>query len=384
MKNKQLVLEHGNMMYFSREIMELTVPKEVNTVFYTIICIIVLLLISLASVRINDVVKTAGIVKTKSNNSTVNNVIAGKINKIFYKPDQFVREGDILYSLDDEIFLSLKKDLEAQLLDSENKQFCVDQLIESFYSQKNLISPDNLYVYSQLDEYLKTLAYMNRQTEILENRYIYENNLPEVLRVQRNVDESFLNYKLSLEELEKFKSSFLADAVKRKEELRLENERFRQELLRLEEQYSFLVLRAPISGFVQEISSLNEGDYVFASQAVLNIIPKDEQNFRIELHIPPKSIGKICPNMSVKLRLSAFPFFEYKGATGKIESIDSDVRKSSSGNLYYCVYTDIDRVIFANKKNENYLLRPGIEVDARIVLEKITLMSYILKKMDFI
>lgn len=384
MKNKEIILEHGNMMYYSREILNLEIPKEVNTVFYTIVVIVCLLLFSLSTVKINEVVKVAGVIRTKENNSKVSNVISGKIKTINYKPDQFVQEGTILYTLDDDIYLSLKKDLEYQLADNERKTYCIEKLLESFHSEKNMISREELYVYSQLDEYLKTLSYMNQQIEILESKYLFENKQPEVLRNQRSIDEAFLNYKLSLEEREKFKSSFLADVAQRRENLRLENDRFRQELVRLEEQYSFLVVKAPITGYVQEVSSLNIGDYVFANQEILNIVPKDNQNYKVELYIPSKNIGKIVPGLNVKLRLSAFPFYEFKGAEGKIEIIDPDVRKASSGNVYYCVYTDIDRISFSSKKKGTYFLRPGIEVDARIVLERITLLTYLLKKMDFI
>lgn len=384
MKNRQFILEHGDMMVYSRELMELRVPKEVNFVFYVIIALVITILMLLSVVKINDVVKANGIVKTESNTSSIMNIIPGKISGIYYKPDQFVAEGEVLYSLSDDVYLSLKTDLLKQLENNQEKLLCDELLLESIAAGKNIVETSNHYVYSQLEDYLKNLAYMQQQVEILKFRYEKELNQPEILQNKLAVDEAALNFNLSQAEMEKYKASFKAEVMQRKKALELEENQIIGQLARTEDQYAYLNVRAPVSGFVQEISSLNVGDYIFANQKVLNIIPNDEKSFRVELSVPTKSIGEIVPGMEVKLRLSAFPFFEYKGAVGKIVAIDSDVRQTSNGSLYYCVYSDIDRVIFKSKRGIEYPLKPGIEVNARIVMEKISLMNYILRKLDFI
>ncbi len=96
-------------------------------------------------------------------------------------------------------------------------------------------------------------------------------------------------------------------------------------------------------------------------------------------------MGKIALNQKVKYRLSAFPFYEYKGAEGVITSIDPDIRTSSDGkNVYYSVYADIDRTEFSNKRGEIFPVRAGLETDARIVLERKPIIYYVLKKLDFL
>ena len=110
----------------------------------------------------------------------------------------------------------------------------------------------------------------------------------------------------------------------------------------------------------------------------------DFENFRIELIIPPKDMGKLQVGLKVKYRLSAFPFFEYKGANGEIISIDPDSRVNSSGNRYYCVYANIDRTTFENRKGESFSIRSGLETDARIVLKNSSILFYILRKMDLL
>lgn len=385
MKNKQLVLEHKNMMYYSREIIQLSLPKEIDAVFYTILALFLCVCVFLVSVKINDVIKVSGIVRTQENNSTVSNILDGEIKTIFYEPEQYVQKGDILYSLKDDVYLSVLKDLESEIENNKEELLCVNSLINGFDLGENIISKkDNLLIYSQLEEFFKTQEYLLRQIEISDYKYQKELNQPAAFYNQRSVDEAKMNYQLCQKELEKYRASFLSELMQRKKAIEHNLDKLNQEMIRTKQQYSFLEIKAPISGYIQEISSLNVGDFIFANQSVLMIIPDDAKNFRVELSVPTKDIGQITNGLKVKYRLSAFPFFEYRGAEGIIKSVGSDVRQSGKNQLYYQVYSDIDKVSFTNNKGDEYPLRAGIEIDARIVLEKISIVHFILRKLDFV
>ena len=391
MKQKQLVLEHKDMMYYSRELVHLCVPKEITVMFYTIVSLVVCLIVLLLTVKINDVVKVSGIVRTETNNSSVNNIIAGQIETIFYKPGQFVERGDSLFSLKKDVYQTVMNDLENEITDTKSELNCVKALIscsENYPEACSINCGDysntDTLVYSQLEEYLKTVDYMKRQIAIYDFHYQNVKNQPEILFNKNEVEEAFLELKLCQQELERYNASFLSDNLQKKKALELKLAKLEQELIRTKEQYAFLDISAPISGFVQEVSSLNTGDYVFENQNILVIVPDDAKSFKVELEVPTKNIGEITSGMEVKYRLSAFPFFEYRGAEGFIEAVDSDVRQGNDGQLFYRVCSDIDRVSFKNKKGQEYPLRAGIEVNARIVLEKISVIHFILRKMDFI
>lgn len=384
MKNKKLVLEHSDMMYFSKELVQLSVPGELNLMFYSILVLFLGIIVSLGTVKINDVKRVSGIVKTLENNSTVKNVLPGKIEAIYYKPDQFVQKGEVLYSLNMESYMAIKANLENEICNLEEQILCMNMLLDGFNSGVNRVSEkEHLMIYSQMEEYFSTVAYFENQIEILEYRVLREKNRPKPLFEQQDYDEACLSVNLSRKELEKYKASFLADVSKRKNDYEVQLGKLLQEKIRNENEYSFLEVKAPISGYVQECSSLNVGDFVFADQKVVNIIPSKSDLFRVELAVGSKDIGEIRPGMLVKYRLSAFPFYEYKGAQGNISSIDSDIRSNSDGRLFYQIYADIDKVSFTNRKNEEFPLRAGIEVNAVIVMEKVRLFQFILRKLDF-
>lgn len=389
MKNKMLVLEHGNKMFYSREIIQLHIPKEINLMFYTILALMFCIVFLVLFCQINDVIKVGGCVRTETNNSTVRNVIAGKIDALYYKPEQFVEKGDLLYSINPEIQKTVEQELRLRLQDCEEQLKCMDVLLESLSEKAGIFETRNEFlsdelVKSKLDEYLGNLAYFEKQLEILEYRLFKEKNQPETFYSKQKVDEATMNYELCLAELKRYKAGFWADIIQKKKSYELQRDEILQELARSLEQVEFLDVRAPVSGFVQEVALLNKGDYVSAEQTVLVIVPDDSKNFRVEMSIPTKDIGEIVPGMTVKYRLSAFPFFEYKGAEGKILSIDSDIRESAGGNVYYRVYSDIDKTIFSSRRGNSYSVKAGIEVDARIVKERISVLHFILRKLDFV
>ena len=384
MKNKLSVIEHGNMMYYSRELVQIAVPKEINLIFFTITSLVICIILLLTVVKINDGVRVNGIIRTEKNNSTVKNVLAGEIEAIYFENEQYVEKGEVLYSLKKEFSKTVMSELENEILNVKEELYCVQVLLDGYSEERNVISAEeNLFVYSKLKEYLETIDYLKKEISILKYKYQKEKNRPKALYNQSAVDEAFLNYELSSQELEKYKSAFLAELTQKKKNYELLLEKLEQELLRAKEEYTFLDVYSPISGFVQEVSSLNVGDYLFANQEVVVIVPDDAKNFRVELSVPTKDIGEITTGLKVKYRLSAFPFFEYKGAEGEINSIDSDVRRSSGNQLCYRVYSDIERTSFKSNKGIEYPLRAGIEVNARIVLEKKSVMHFILQKLDF-
>lgn len=258
-------------------------------------------------------------------------------------------------------------------------------LKESYANNKNLCDNSDLLSYTRFDAYQKSKEVLEIKTTISKNEYLFEKQKPNSIKNPYEINMKLQNYNLALADLESYKKNFIANInseLNDKEKKSYDNH---QNILKLDNQYLFLEVRAPINGFVQELASLNIGDYIESNSKVLNIVPNDNKNFRVEIQILPKDMGKISEGKKVKYRLSAFPFYEYKGANGLITSIDPDIRTSSDGKkVYYSVYADIDRTFFSNKNGETFPIRAGLETDVRIVLDKKPIIFYLLKKLNFI
>ena len=371
-------------MVYSKEFLQLKVPCELRILLYAVFLLFASAVTLLFLGKIEDVIKVNGIVRTEENVSAVRNVISGKIIRKNYIPGGKVKKGEILYELDPSIFDSQKKTLDAEIENLEKRICGTDFLLASYEKNKNLVEKSNEPAFSRFESYLKNAEKLLVQKEIAFQALNDELKLPSSMKNEKNVKQRRMEYEYSKKNLESYRADFLNTLNQEKDELVLLYSKYIQERERLVSQYEFLKLYAPVDGFVQETSSLNEGDYVESGREVLNIVPNDEKNFRVEMQIPSKDMGKIKNGLAVKYRLSAFPFFEYKGAEGVIRAVDPDIRSAGNGFLYYTVYADLDRTVFSNRHGETYLIKAGMETNCRIVLETETIISYLLKKIDFV
>lgn len=359
-------------------------PKEINVLLFTVYLLCAIALGIIIFGKIDDVIKCTGIVRTRGNVSSVKNVISGKIKELNFHPGQKVLQGDILYSLDTSDYDIQKENL---MMNKEYLELRLNGntlLLNSFETGENLVPPTDTVSYTKFESYMAELEKLSIKESIALQEYDKEIKQHELGRVRYNIQMKKKEYNLAKTTLEAYKKSFSAELYAEKKDLEMQYEVIKQNLIQLENQFAYLTVKAPVEGFVQEVSSLNVGDYIGEDEEVLNIIPNDSKNFRVEIQVASKDIGKIAVNMKVKYRLSAFPYFEYSGAEGVITSIDPDIHSTGKDGLYYSVYGDIDRVEFSNRHGDSFPIRAGIETNARIVTGTDTILYYILKKMDFL
>ena len=382
---KVIVLKHQNDMKYSREFFQMEIPRELSYTIYVIAAICFIILGVIIFGRIDDVIKTNGYVRTKDNVSSVSNVIAGKIVELNYKPGQKVNKNAVLYKIDSSPYEAQRNMLLYEKEDLENKIAGLNSLISSYKSDANLCDEADALSYSRFEAYLQNKEVLEIKAAIAEKEFNFENEKPQTIRNAYDVGMKKQAYNLAVADLNSFKTNFIATINSELNEKLTASYENAQNLAKLDNQYLFLEVKAPMDGYVQEIASLNVGDYLETNSKVLNIVPNDNENFRVEIRILPKDMGKIKIGQQVKYRLSAFPFFEYKGAEGFITSIDPDIRTSQEEKrTYYSVYADIDRISFSNRHGDSFPIRAGLETDVRIVMERKSVIYFILKKMDFI
>lgn len=382
---KTLFLKHINRMKFTKEFFLMKEPYELNVLFFSILLFFLVCIGIIIFGKIDDVVKVTGIVRTKGNVSSIKNVIPGKITELNYKPGQKVLKGDLLYKIDSTSYDVQRSVLIEEKNDVQKKINGIDKVINSFEKNINLISPSDKFFYSRFEAFLSQKKELTQKENLSKLLYDEENNNPEAIRNNKNIRQREMEYKVCKSELESFIADFAATIHSEKNELTLQLNKLNSDIQKLDNQFIFLSVCSPVDGYIQENSSLNVGDYLEENTPVLNIVPNDLKNFRVELQISPKDMGKIRDGLKVKYRLSAFPFFEYKGAEGFITSIDPDIRTENiNSTFFYIIYADIDRTEFSNRHGKTFPIKAGLETDARIVLERSSILFYLLRKLDFL
>ena len=141
------------------------------------------------------------------------------------------------------------------------------------------------------------------------------------------------------------------------------------------------VIRAPMAGIVTNIG-VNRGQSVAADANLATVLPKGS-GLHAELLVPTRAIGFIAKGSEVVMRYDAFPFERFGQYKGVITDIGRNVWTQgerigplSAREPVYRVDVSIERQNVAALGQE-FQLRPGMLVNADLLLERRTLLEWI-------
>lgn len=142
------------------------------------------------------------------------------------------------------------------------------------------------------------------------------------------------------------------------------------------------IVKAEKDGIVNIKGELVKGSALQAGVNVLDIIPKNEKDFKVIAYIEDYNIAKIKNGMKVKCELSAYPRAEYGTFNGTINNISKDIKatEEKSGKSYYVGEVSLDNIVIENKKGEKGKLEAGMSVITRVVTRKKNVLTYIKEK----
>ncbi|RZJ34466.1 MAG: HlyD family efflux transporter periplasmic adaptor subunit [Flavobacterium sp.] len=138
----------------------------------------------------------------------------------------------------------------------------------------------------------------------------------------------------------------------------------------MQDELGKLVITSPMKGTVsnlynsrQNLQTLNKGD-------LLTIIAPSQESFYAKVTLDEKDLAYVKPGQDINLKLDAYNYYRYGAIKGKVTYVSpSDVEKS-----FYCL---------ANIKqyNPNIRLKAGYKLKGEIIIEKMQMYQYIMKKL---
>jgi multidrug efflux pump subunit AcrA (membrane-fusion protein) len=148
-----------------------------------------------------------------------------------------------------------------------------------------------------------------------------------------------------------------------------------------------LQLRAPRAGrFSVQYAHL--GAHIAAGQLLLALMPEDAL-LEAELYLPDRLLASSAVGSEVLLRYRAFPYQHYGQYRGRIariahsplpaSPIDGTTRTAADGDPLYRAIVSIDRQSVRSDRGQIHALRPGLRLQADIVLEKRRLYEWLLE-----
>ncbi len=409
-----------------------TPPSHAARLLMYIIMLMFTVLILWSVIGKIDIIATAtGKLMPASNIKTIQTLTDSEIEEIYVQEGQYVKEGqDLIKFNQTEVLANINRieneikaleisvaRLQALLTDNPEENFIYDETIDEY-----LIRMHSGLLKSQMTEKSAKIEVLNGQIAKAEKEkdtiqadlQRIEKLLPSVqeriekkkilvdkkllarltfleqeeeltnLQEQRNVQvKKMAETEANIESLKKELRQYLAEFDKNlMQELTDDREKlasYQQELIKYEEALKRTVVKAPLSGYVQQLVYHTKGGVVETAKPIMNLVPEDYK-LEADVMILNKDIGFVRPEQDVEIKIDSFPFTKYGTIKGKVRNISGDaVQDEKLGLVFPSRLTLLDNKILAD--GQIVQLKPGMSVTAEIKTGKRRVIEYLLSPM---
>ncbi len=118
-------------------------------------------------------------------------------------------------------------------------------------------------------------------------------------------------------------TQFIAEQSQKLAEAEHKRDHLEQDLIKAQSKASHAVLRAPISGTVQQLAVSSLGQVVASGQPLLTIVPFD-QPLEVKAMVANQDIGFVEPGQNAVVKVDSFPFTRYGTIDGTVERLSRD------------------------------------------------------------
>ena len=147
-----------------------------------------------------------------------------------------------------------------------------------------------------------------------------------------------------------------------------------------EDQLKRVDIRAPIDGFVHQLTVHTVGGVITAGEPIMLIVPRAD-TLQVEAKIAPQDIDQLRIGQSAVLRFVTFSQRTTPELAGTVIRISADVSEDTkTGARYYTIRLDVPETEVARLGNVK--LVPGMPVEALIQTNPRTVMSYLVKPLQ--
>jgi adhesin transport system membrane fusion protein len=137
-------------------------------------------------------------------------------------------------------------------------------------------------------------------------------------------------------------------------------------------------LRAPVTGFVNDVRVSTVGGFVNAGDMIMQIVPQGDK-LLVETRVTPKDIAFIKVGDPVVVKVTAYDFSTYGGLSGRVRNISADsIYDEDEREAYYIVTVETDKSTIVKGKH-SFPIMPGMICDVEIITGQKSILSYLFK-----
>lgn len=232
-------------------------------------------------------------------------------------------------------------------------------------------------------KYFQTLEQIDSSIQSLKTEIISRESSLRLYQIasslyQKNLGEDGIPISISLAAAEQ-----ISALLKQEESLNGQVDDLKTQIMQAEQQVAQGSILAGKSGTISVISTLVKGDTLTAGTPFATIIPPDESEYKVQLYVGSADIANVEVGDEIKYNITALPSSQYGLLTGKVRSISKDVL-SQNGEYSGCylVEGNVENKKLADRDGNAGKLAIGMQVEAKIVTERKTIIWYLLEKIN--
>lgn len=401
-----------------------------------LLLLVFVLFVWAAIFSISGAVLASGIIRVEGNSKNLSRLESGIVRKIFVREGQKVAKGQLLIQFDDTMS-GASVDIQQSVADSANAQIArfqaeasgapdvrfpqdliarsADPRVAALLDGQRALYQTRVMLYrsqamvlnSQAQQLQTQIAGLNIQAQAIDDqsklvreeldgvrelaRQGYAPN-SRLLALERNavavrgqkgsamsdiarIRQSVGEIRLQIAQLEDRHQTEVADGIRAAQE-RLADAvpKLRAaSLTRLQTE-----IRAPVAGYVFNLTQFTEGGVAGAGQTLMQIVPVNSQ-LVISAEVSPRDIAAVKLGMSSTVTLLGFNPRQVSPVEGKVSLVSADARVSEKTGIgFFLVEITVPPANLANA-GPNVHLAPGMQAQVAIVTGKRTILDYLLE-----
>lgn len=328
----------------------------------------------------------------------------GVIESLYVKEGDLIQQGEALLKVKNsqslptgvELSVALSKEISNQIESLENEYLVTTELNEKelvrLNNQKKQLSMSLSTIRKAKKTSLDKINLKNSQLlknkKLFENGYITSNSFEliqedyfEVLEAHARQEMEEINIQSNILQLNSELISLPEKLVLKQTDIKRKISSLKAQVMELNNQYEF-IKKAPEAGIITSIQP-TLGTRVDANTPLLSIVPLNSP-LEIELLLPTRSAGFIQIEDRVNIRFDAFPYQKFGFVIGKISNVDKvlilptdKVLPIKINEAMYRVRATLNQQSI-HAYNKDFPLKVGMIADADIILEKRSLLEWLL------
>lgn len=386
----------------------------IKILYRIFVAFLLIILILIFTLEMNDAVKfKEGQIYSDTPQLKINAPNEVKVLKVLVKEGQEVKKGDTLFVLENK---KTKSEYDVANMDVEmmdNKIVIINKLIASTKERKNSLNQllgiqSNIYrtdrkkAENEIKSLNNKINLSSQQTNILTDKYktdsllyakgaISKYELTETK--SRNLDDKkgqvdiTSSYSLKNYDFENLANNYQKtnnDLKRAIIDIDNQIQNYERDILELraliadrkynltyfEDELQKLNIVSPINGTISNLFNAKQNLEIINKGEILTIIAPKKENFYAKIILNEKDMAYIKKGQEINLKLDAYNYYKYGAIKGKITYVSpSDVDQT-----FYCL-ADMQ------KYNSNIRLKAGYILKGEVIIEKMRLFRYILKKL---